>query len=93
MKFCQGTAVDVISDDEGSWMSESESPSTTVSDVENEGLLLLIELLLLLLNTLFMTAYFVISGYLEPPISDNCYATYGDVVRIFFMTHSRIIHW
>ncbi|XP_010917704.1 uncharacterized protein [Elaeis guineensis] len=50
-----GTAVDVISDDEGSWMSESESPSTTVSDVENEG-------------------------YLEPPISDNCYATYGDVV-------------
>ncbi|XP_038985477.1 probable ubiquitin-like-specific protease 2B isoform X2 [Phoenix dactylifera] len=50
-----GTAVDVISDDEGSWMSESESPSTTVSDVENEG-------------------------YLEPPFSDNCCTTYGDMV-------------
>ncbi|KAG1358692.1 putative ubiquitin-like-specific protease [Cocos nucifera] len=34
-----GTAVDVISDDEGSWVSASDSPSTTQSDVESEGYL------------------------------------------------------
>ncbi|XP_026664344.2 probable ubiquitin-like-specific protease 2B isoform X2 [Phoenix dactylifera] len=34
-----GTTVDVISDDEGSWVSASDSPSATHSDVESEGYL------------------------------------------------------